>query len=442
MNLIALLIWFLIIPVWLKILTLSKRSLMQPSAISILFGFILIFQYLGLPLLYFDVVSDIGGLKSITPNKSTVFYLFLMNTFVTTCLLIGYFIADKSIVKPIRENQMIRNNFELKSGDLFTSLLLFAICSIVLIVFINSIGFYNVALIGLFSAADQLSGISLRSNMTDVMSGSHWYKLFMKDLLSIATISLLIISINKKSFMLRMFTFFSVFLCFFSFLLTLEKAPIVGLILMISVGIVLSSQKGQFNLKALIILFIFLLTLLSTMYILFMSDTKGLLGAFESIYKRVLTGSLIPGYYYLEYFPHIEDFILGRSMPNPANLFPFESYNLTKEISLWAFPEDRKAGISGSMPAFFWGEFYANFGVLAALLGSAIIGFLLRIIDYAIDNRGNNPLIIALSSWVIIHFAELSSTGFTTYLLDVYLIFSTVVVFTLVIFQKLLFSRT
>tara|TARA_B100000609_G_C17092046_1_gene369831 strand:- start:129 stop:650 length:522 start_codon:yes stop_codon:yes gene_type:complete len=173
-----------------------------------------------------------------------------------------------------------------------------------------------------------------------------------------------------------------------------------------------------------------------------MSDTKGLLGAFESIYKRVLTGSLIPGYYYLEYFPHIEDFILGRSMPNPANLFPFESYNLTKEISLWAFPEDRKAGISGSMPAFFWGEFYANFGVLAALLGSAIIGFLLRIIDYAIDNRGNNPLIIALSSWVIIHFAELSSTGFTTYLLDVYLIFSTVVVFTLVIFQKLLFSRT
>tara|TARA_B100001057_G_C22530472_1_gene825570 strand:- start:257 stop:772 length:516 start_codon:yes stop_codon:yes gene_type:complete len=171
-----------------------------------------------------------------------------------------------------------------------------------------------------------------------------------------------------------------------------------------------------------------------------MSDTKGLFGALESIFKRILTGSLLPGYYYLEYFPKMEDFILGRSMPNPANLFPFEPYNLTQEISLWAYPEDRKAGISGSMPAFFWGEFYANFGVISALIGSLLIGFFLRFVDYAIDKRGKNPLIIALSAWVIMHFAELSSTGFSSYLIDIYLIFSCLIIFSFIGIQKLIFK--
>lgn len=440
MNVIALSIWVLTIPIWLKILQLSGRSLMQPSAISILFSFILLFQYLGLPLLYFDIVSDIGGLKSIAPNKLTVFYLYLMNTFVTSFLLIGYLFGDRLITNPIKAKINEKRNFERKPGDIFNSLLLVLICSLVLVVFINSIGFYNVALIGLFNAAEQLGAVSLRSNMTDITSGSHWYKLFTRDIFAIATVSFFIISFHSKSIFLKLVSFFCLILCFFSFLLSTEKGPIISLILMLAIGVVLSSQSNKFNKKSLIIMFLILLSLLSLMYIFFMSDTKGLFGALESIYKRVLTGSLIPGYYYLEYFPKMEDFVLGKSMPNPANLLPFESYSLTQEISKWAFPEDRKAGISGSMPAFFWGEFYANFGVISALMGSLFIGFFLRFIDYAIDNRGRNPLFIALSAWVIMHFAELSSTGFSSYLLDIYLIFSCLIIFFFVGLQKFIFK--
>ena len=101
------------------------------------------------------------------------------------------------------------------------------------------------------------------------------------------------------------------------------------------------------------------------------------LAILSSIGKRLFfsqTGAL---YYYFSLFPSLHDFLYGSSLPNPAGLFQFEHFPLTK----WIFANgiNRSWEIVGTAPSAFIGEIYANFGypimVLSILMFSMLIQF-------------------------------------------------------------------
>ena len=46
-------------------------------------------------------------------------------------------------------------------------------------------------------------------------------------------------------------------------------------------------------------------------------NIESLNSALFSVFSRTFTGQIQPAYHYLEFFPEIEPFLLGRSMTNP-----------------------------------------------------------------------------------------------------------------------------
>ncbi len=87
------------------------------------------------------------------------------------------------------------------------------------------------------------------------------------------------------------------------------------------------------------------------------------------------------------------------------------------------------------MPTIFWAEAYANFGLIGVYVIPFIIGIIVWIISFLMTKISNTPIKIALYIWLILHFKDLSITGFSGYIIDFYLIF-TVGVFLPLIFFK------
>lgn len=105
---------------------------------------------------------------------------------------------------------------------------------------------------------------------------------------------------------------------------------------------------------------------------------------------------------------------MGRSFPNPGGILPIESYRLTEEMMN---PNDK-----GSMPTVFWAEAYANFGILGVIFVPFMIGVVLYAVYYMVDKIENTPLKIGFFVWLMQHYKTLSTTGFSGFLIDFYLI--------------------
>jgi hypothetical protein len=167
------------------------------------------------------------------------------------------------------------------------------------------------------------------------------------------------------------------------------------------------------------IFFVILFSSLIIFYIFFMGSAD-VFSAFGSIFSRALAGSIQPAYHYLEFFPHHQEFLMGRSFPNPGGILPIEPYRLTVEIMNWVHPNNED--IVGSMPTVFWAEAYANFGVSGVIFVPFLIGVVLYTVYYVVDKTENTPLKIGFFVWLMQHFKNLSITGFGGYLIDFYLI--------------------
>jgi hypothetical protein len=176
-------------------------------------------------------------------------------------------------------------------------------------------------------------------------------------------------------------------------------------------------------------IFIALLFFLVIFYLNFMGSDN-LLDAILQIFSRTFTGSIQPAYHYLEIFPNNEDFLFGRSFPNPMGIMPFEHYKLAEEVMNWKFTNLSELGIVGSMPTVFWAEAYANFGISGVFIVPFLLGIIVWIASYSVNKFENTPFKVGLLVWLIIHFKGLSITGFSGYIFDFYLIF--VIIFVIV----------
>lgn len=304
-------------------------------------------------------------------------------------------------------------------------LLIFMFCIVVLIKYLRQLDQFAiiVALTEGASAAKQA-----RSDMGNSFSGKyHWYKLVMHDLGNLVTFtSFAIWLIGKRA---RDGLLFVSAFCYSAFvaIMATEKAPIAWLLIGLLMVYSVVRSNGFMPFKKLIP-FIFLIVGLLVMTFIYFMGSGDIDAALWSVFSRAFSGSISPAYFYLEFFPEHQEFLLGRTFPNPGGLMPYEPYRYTIEVMNWVFPELVGSGVVGTAPTVFWGEAYANFGPLGIPFVAFMVGCLVALVSYLVSKLEINPLTVGFLVWLILIFKDLSVTGFSGYFYNVYVISITVIV--------------
>jgi hypothetical protein len=157
------------------------------------------------------------------------------------------------------------------------------------------------------------------------------------------------------------------------------------------------------------------------------SKTLGIL--VSDIYSRAVGAEVMTFYYYMEIFPEKVDYLHGRSLPNPRNIFPFEPYSLSREVMKIVHPGvEEQTGRIGSAPTAYWGELYANFGPLGIFLPfSLLVGMAVYGLGGLYMRCARNPLGVGCYVWLLLHLKDLPVTSMFQVFVNIDLFFVTLV---------------
>jgi oligosaccharide repeat unit polymerase len=299
--------------------------------------------------------------------------------------------------------------------------LFFILSSFVLLLYINKIGLNNIALLSALDLAENSESINvLRSDMGNASEGIyHWYKLFMRDFLSIASVAFFGFSLLRKNLFYYFVFVISFIICSFSMTMYVEKAPILKYYISLFLIYILIRENGLLKTKNIIFLVFFGFLLLGFVYINFTPSAKLLVGI-KNAAGRIFTGEIQPMYFYLEIFPKQIDFLMGRSFPNPGGLMPYDSISLSKTVYAFVFPDKADSGIVGSVPSYYMGEMYANFGYFGIIIPPFFIGFYLYWLNaLLVSFKNRTPIFLSIYIWIILHYSELATSSLSKFLIDV-----------------------
>ena len=423
--------------IWYTLLRLTLIDLRKISIISVLLYSILIYQYLGLPILYFKLdkfrADDVS-------NQQLIFQVFCYTSLTITLLIIGFFWGNYFFGKLKVD---FSSNLNIEFSNLQTTKLIITtfICFLVFLLYLSKVGLNNLALFSALGLIESKASDILRSAMGNAFEGKyHWYYLFMNRILLFCCYSLYILKTycNKKHIIA--FFYLTVLVTIFSLTAATEKGPLILFSISLFLLYSIIQKKGIIPIGKFVYLSFFLISILIFFYWTFMR-VENFDQAFFSIFSRTLTGQIQPAYHYLEFFPNVHDYLYGQSMTNPMGIFPFQSYNVAIEVMAWYSQTQETTGIVGSMPTIFWGELYANFGVIGIVLFSPLVGFLIYAFDKVFSYLPNNILTIALYVWMCMYFFNLSGTGLSSYIFDIYPIFVVFFYFWIMGFNKFYIKR-
>lgn len=407
---------FLFFPVLtFVLLQLSGFSLLRVGLPQFVVTALFVFSILGTLPLYFG--WDEYYIKLGVTDKPLIFRMMLFSGYTMVFVTAGAIFGKKFFNKPAVVNQfeIIRIN----RSEVWLMIIQFIAVLVVLSIYLSKIS--SVALfVALFENVSEAK--VARSMMGNGFPGKyHWYSLVIHNLANILTFSFFSIYLlaRKKVYL---FAFVLTFLVSaFTALMATEKAPFAWLLIGLFLVYVLITSNGRYPFKKLTVFFPIVLTFMILSYVVFMGFSE--LGqVFSSLFSRIFAGSIAPAYHYLEFFPQHQEFLFGASFPNPAGILPHQPFELTKEINNWLSPTMIESGIVGSMPTVFWGEAYANFSLAGVLIVPFIIGFLLYFIEVIISRFIDTPFKIGFYVWVLLHYKDLSVTGFSGYFIDFNLI--------------------
>ena len=299
-------------------------------------------------------------------------------------------------------------------GALIPLVLLVCVSCLALVLYLSRLK--SVALFVALSDGPEAAHIA-RSAMTNAFEGGyHWYSLFMHEVAAWVCFMLFVVKLKQPSFLVNCAFFFSFFLVLFAKIMTTEKAPLAWFLLGLFLVYVLVKKNGFISMKTVMASGGAVLVVVLAAHVLIL-DVE-LIKAAKLVFSRTFTGSITPAYWYLEYFPSEQSWLLGSSFPNPAGVFPFEPYSLTQEIMAWKFPPHLNGGIVGSAPTIFWGELYANFAWLGVVFGSYVVGFIIYLVGYFVNQIKALHLRIGLLVWCCMHYKQLAVTGISGFIID------------------------
>jgi len=215
--------------------------------------------------------------------------------------------------------------------------------------------------------------------------------------------------------------YLSFFVTIFSVSMTTEKAPVVWLLLQYILTYTIAKKHSKIEFTLIFKILFVLIAVITITDIMFMGSGN-VSSALLSVASRAFAGSIQPAYHYLEIFPAKEAFKHGTTFPNPGGLLPFTPYELTKNVMNIVNPADSANGVVGTMPTIFWGEAYANFGVLGVVVVSLCVGTYVKFLDNVFNSIRLTAVSISFYTWLIMHLKDLSVTGFSDYVFDVRLV--------------------
>ena len=413
------LFFILFLLIWSILLKYSGVKILTISIPSFLIISIFTFQYLGFPILFF-FLDDYRAYY--VQDRAIIWEMFLWTSFSITLIIIGFIVARRSF-GPLhladQYNAFANSITPARFFQRLMLLILFIISVLVLVVYIFKIGWNNLAFLSAINISDQEISIEvLRSNMGNAFEGKyHWYRLFMRDFLSIASVAFFGQWLLRKKFFSFILFIISFLICAFSMLMAIEKAPIFWYLISLVLIYVIIRHQGRFRFKQLVKISFFGFFISGLMYVYFMNAPSLWVGI-EYTFSRIFAGPIHALYHYLEIFPEKISFLWGRSFPNPGRFLPFEPFLLTLELSRMVFPQDELMGAVGSMPAFYWGEMYANFSYLGIVIPPFFIGYFLYWLNIIIFRLPMTPLVLSFFIWIILHYKNLAVTSLSSFLID------------------------
>lgn len=307
----------------------------------------------------------------------------------------------------------VQSDFSKKS---YSSILMFSLVVLVAtLLYRNAIGRFPLE--SIFSGLSSMDLVLLRSDATNGFEGKIYrYEMFMDELplfLFILTAFIRKGSSKKKwSILFYLLLAYNVFFA----LSTLQKAPIINLIIL--AVILYAFIHKSIPKKHFILILSAILGLIVLMYIFFMGNAEVPVSIIlQGAAHRVFIGSIIPFYWYIIYVEQ-KGFLFGTSFPNPAGILPFEHVPLTKEIALIG---QSSGDAVGSMPTAFIGEMYVNFGVFGILFFCFLFGFLLQTMDIYFTTRlAKKKTVLTCSIYVyfMFYFTQYATSPLSPIILD------------------------
>nr|WP_249331706.1 O-antigen polymerase [Pseudoalteromonas rubra] len=390
--------------------------MLSPSYLVILTLFA--FSYVGILPLYFEwdqYYFDIG-----VRDKSTITQMLLCSSIVILSFILGSLTLAHRFPKPILMKSRIEdiNEFSLMDKLLIAVVMIFILA--VLMLYVSKVD--NLAILLIFANDSEAAKLARSAMGNNFSGGYHWYSLVMHEFMYIVTLSLFVNCLKSKSLSNLVFFGVAFLINSFSLLMSTEKAPFMWLIISMVVTHLFVRKSGYVQIRMFAKFTAFALILATILMSLFMG-VEDLLLSFYSIFSRLFSGSIAPSYFYLGYIPEHQDFLFGRSFPNPAGILPFEHFRLTVEVMNWRFPELAGLGIVGSSPTAFWAEAYSNFSYIGIIFFGFIMGVYTSIAFSLTSKLPNSAVSIAFSVWLIMHFKDLSQSGFSGYFFDMKLAF-------------------
>jgi len=374
-----------------------------------------VFAYVGLLPLYFE--WNEYRVQTGVDDKFLVFQVFLYSVTSFFCLLAGFTYAKYVLKLNTGSSTLVMRTLHKK--ELFLLVLLLFFCFVVLFLYLSKTP--QIALFTLFDGSIAEANIA-RSDMGNNFDGKYYrYRLIMHDLLNIVTYILYstwLLRRNKIVFLLLTVAFLG---SSFTALMAIEKGPFAWLLIGMFLTYCLTLLDGKIPIKGIVKLLVALFSILIVLYV-YLHGSSDVISALGSVLGRTFTGQLQPAYHYLEYFPAYGDFLFGTSMPNPGDIMPYEPASLSKMIYSWRFSDKAEIGIVGSMPTVFWGEAYANFSFYGVVIVSFILGIVIWTVDYLVNKLESTPLKIGILVWLLLHYAGISVSGFSKFILDFSLI--------------------
>lgn len=391
--------------------SVNKISLINVTALSIY-----LFSVIGtIPLFYYwDSYRYETGIQDKIIITKVLFYSCLNLVF----FLFGAIFLRKVVglrSRPFLSSQL-KSITALQRISLF---ILFLLCALVLKEYLSRLD--RIAIFAVFLEGPAEAMVA-RSDMGNNFAGKyHWFEFFMHNIgtfLTFATFSYWLTRKNLVSFLGFLVTFFySVFVA----VMAIEKSPLAWLLIGLFMVYHVTRQGEYVKVNSALPFLMFLFLLLGLLYIFFMG-AQDFSSALLSVFSRAFSGSISPAYFYLEFFPNHQEYLLGRTFPNPGGFFPYEPYLYTIEVMNWVFPWHIDQGVVGTAPTVFWGEAYANFGPVGIPIIAFMVGFFISVYGYLISKFEVNPVSIAFFVWSILMFRNLSVTGFSDFLYNIHII--------------------
>lgn len=401
----------------------------QVSLVNVTTVALFVFSVLGtFPLFYF--LDEYRYNSGIQDQKLVLTVIFYSSVNIIMFLLGVIFIRKIMGLKPVGFSS--RDICGLSRLQVLALIVVFSFCLFVLVNYLAQLD--RVAIVVAFTEGVDAAK-QARSDMGNSFHGNyHWYKLVMHDVGSFLTFVCFALWLqSRKSTALISFLLTFSYSTFVAIMAT-EKAPFVWLLIGLFMVYFLVRNDGFVPFRKSIPFALLLIGMLMVFYIFFMGS-RDLSTALWSVFSRAFSGSISPAYFYLEFFPAHQDYLYGRTFPNPGGLVPYEPYRYTVEVMNWRFPSLVGSGVVGTAPTVFWGEAYANFGPIGIPIVAFVIGCLVGVVSFLISKVEINAITIGFVVWLILMFKNLSSTGFSVYFYNVYIIFLALLVF-LILFAR------